>query len=83
MGLSHEHATGCSRVIEGTSRFYQTAGGFTMIHPEKVPANAEPSEWEDYRFEAVDMDGPGLKKLLITIIDADKQEIPFKTIKKP
>ena len=50
---------------------YQTAGGLLMTCLEKVPATGEYFQWEDYRFEVVDMDGQRIDKLLITLIKAD------------
>lgn len=38
---------------------------------EKVPATGEYFEWEDYRFEVVDMDGQRVDKLLITMKEPD------------
>ena len=66
--------TACSRVMGGDLGLYQAAGGIIMTHPENVPANGERFQWEDYRFEVVDMDGPRLEKLLITMIDENKKE---------
>jgi len=50
---------------------YQTAGGLLMTCLEKVPATGEYFEWEDYRFEVVDMDGQRVDKLLITMKEPD------------
>ncbi len=51
---------------------YQTAGGLLMTCLEKVPATGEYFQWEDYRFEVVDMDGQRVDKLLITMKGSDK-----------
>ena len=50
---------------------YQTAGGLIMTCLEKVPTTGEYFEWENYRFEVVDMDGQRVDKLLITMKEPD------------
>jgi putative hemolysin len=45
---------------------YQTMGGFMMAFLGRVPATADHFEWEEFRFEVVDMDGTRVDKVLIT-----------------
>jgi putative hemolysin len=45
---------------------YQTLGGFIFTQMGRVPAVAESFEWNDLRFEVVDMDGKRIDKVLVT-----------------
>jgi putative hemolysin len=45
---------------------YQTLGGFMMALLGRVPATADHFEWEEFRFEVVDMDGTRVDKVLVT-----------------
>jgi putative hemolysin len=51
---------------EDEAGLYQTAGGFVMMHLEKVPATGDYFDWEQYRFEVADMDAHRVDKLLVT-----------------
>jgi putative hemolysin len=50
---------------------YQTLGGFLFTHMGRVPAAAEHFEWNDLRFEIVDMDGKRIDKVLVTSAPKD------------
>jgi putative hemolysin len=45
---------------------YQTLGGFLFTHMGRVPSVADFFEWNDLRFEIVDMDGKRIDKVLVT-----------------
>jgi putative hemolysin len=45
---------------------YQTLGGFVFTQMGRVPSVAEHFEWNDFRFEVVDMDGKRIDKVLVT-----------------
>jgi putative hemolysin len=51
---------------------YQTLGGFIFTQMGRVPAVADHFEWNDLRFEVVDMDGKRIDKVLVT--SAEKRE---------
>ncbi len=44
---------------------YQTLGGFVMAHLGRIPAAADHFEWEEMRFEVMDMDGNRVDKVLV------------------
>jgi putative hemolysin len=50
---------------------YQTAGGFAMMYLEKVPTTGDHFEWQDFRFEIVDMDEHRVDKLLVAPLKKD------------
>jgi putative hemolysin len=50
---------------------YQTAGGFAMVYLEKVPTTGDHFEWQDFRFEIVDMDEHRVDKLLVAHLKKD------------
>jgi putative hemolysin len=68
-----KEALGIDQFPREEEGLYQTAGGLIMTHLEKVPATGEHFEWEDYRFEVVDMDAQRVDKLLITMIRPERQ----------
>lgn len=45
---------------------YQTLGGFVFTQMGRVPSVSDCFEWNDLRFEVVDMDGKRIDKLLVT-----------------
>ena len=45
---------------------YQTLGGFIFRQMGRVPSVAESFEWNNLRFEVVDMDGKRIDKVLVT-----------------
>ncbi|MBK8900593.1 MAG: HlyC/CorC family transporter [Anaerolineaceae bacterium] len=54
---------------EEESNYYQTIGGLIMIHLGRVPQAGDYFEWEQYRFEVVDMDWRRVDKVLLTPLD--------------
>ena len=55
--------------------YYETIGGFVMLHLEHIPTSGEAFELEDYRFEVVDMDGPRVDKILLQKLDKNEEEL--------
>ena len=49
---------------------YQTVGGFVMTHLGRIPEIADHFEWEQLRFEVVDMDERRVDKVLVTPLPA-------------
>jgi putative hemolysin len=47
---------------------YQTLGGFVFTQMGRVPSVSESFEWNDLRFEVVDMDGKRIDKVLVTSV---------------
>jgi putative hemolysin len=45
---------------------YQTLGGFLFTQMGRVPSTADQFEWNNLRFEIVDMDGKRIDKVLVT-----------------
>jgi putative hemolysin len=44
---------------------YQTLGGFVITHLGRIPNAADHFEWQDMRFEVMDMDGNRVDKVLV------------------
>jgi putative hemolysin len=53
---------------------YQTLGGFVFTQMGRVPSVAEHFEWNDLRFEVVDMDGKRIDKVLVTSVEKKATE---------
>jgi putative hemolysin len=45
---------------------YETLGGFLMFRLERIPNVGDTTDWEDHRFEVVDMDGRRVDRVLVT-----------------
>jgi len=45
---------------------YQTLAGFVLARFEHVPHEGETFEWENYKFEVIDMDGRRVDKILVS-----------------
>jgi putative hemolysin len=54
------------KLSEGEGINYQTLGGFVMMQLGDVPATADQFEWENLRFEVIDMDAHRVDKVLVT-----------------
>jgi putative hemolysin len=50
---------------------YQTLGGFVMHYLEHIPTAGETFEWDNLRFEVVDMDGKRVDKILLYRIKSE------------
>lgn len=55
-------------------RNFQTLGGFVITQLGHIPISAESFEWDQWRFEIVDMDGKRIDKILITPIKRSGEE---------
>lgn len=44
---------------------YETLGGFVLVYLEHIPTAGEYFEWNDLRFEVMDMDGNRIDKVLV------------------
>ena len=58
---------------------YQTLGGFIFTQMGRVPSVAEHFEWNDLRFEVVDMDGKRIDKVLVTAVEKQETESVVKS----
>ena len=45
---------------------FQTLGGFITVRLEQIPSAGEFFEWENWRFEVMDMDGNRVDKVLVS-----------------
>jgi putative hemolysin len=53
------------RLPEEDSGYYQTLGGFVMMHLGRIPSAGDRFVWNGLRFEVVDMDDNRIDKLII------------------
>jgi putative hemolysin len=53
---------------------FQTLAGFAVMQLGRVPTSADTFEWQGMRFEVLDMDGPRVDKLLVSLSKADPAE---------
>jgi putative hemolysin len=53
------------RLPEEDSGYYQTLGGFVMMHLGRIPSTGDRFVWNGLRFEVVDMDENRIDKLII------------------
>jgi putative hemolysin len=51
---------------------FETLGGFVMARLGRIPEVADYVEWQDYRFEVVDMDGNRVDKVLASVSETDR-----------
>ena len=58
---------------------YQTLGGFVFTQMGRVPSVAESFEWNDLRFEVVDMDGKRIDKVLVNSVQKKEAEFAVKS----
>jgi putative hemolysin len=50
---------------------FETLGGFVMAQLGHIPAAADTFEWNNYRFEVMDMDGRRVDKVLVGPLNGD------------
>jgi putative hemolysin len=63
-------------ILPGEKRdAYQTLGGFVFTQMGRVPAVSESFEWNDLRFEVVDMDGKRIDKVLVMTSRGDASAV--------
>ena len=53
---------------------YHTLAGFMLFQMGRLPRTADFFEWQDFRFEVVDMDGKRIDKVLVQKINPDTAE---------
>ncbi|MGH8772868.1 MAG: hemolysin family protein [Burkholderiales bacterium] len=53
------------QILEEKARNYNTVGGFVMMQLGRVPKAADHFDWEDLRFEIMDMDRNRIDKILV------------------
>jgi putative hemolysin len=53
---------------------FQTLGGFLFTQMGRVPSVSEGFEWNNLRFEIVDMDGKRIDKILVTAVQTGKKQ---------
>ena len=51
---------------------YETLGGFVMAHLGRIPSVGDAFEWNELRFEVMDMDGRRVDKILLTPPNGDQ-----------
>lgn len=54
---------------------FETLGGYLMAALDRIPSPADCVEWDDLRFEVVDMDGNRVDKVLVSRSDSDRLTI--------
>lgn len=59
---------------EEEGNYYQTIGGLIMTYLGRVPQAGDYFEWEQYRFEVVDMDWRRVDKVLLTPLEQEINE---------
>jgi putative hemolysin len=62
---------------------YQTLGGFIFTRMERVPSVSETFEWNDLRFEIVDMDGKRIDKVLVSKVVHIDESLPTSSPVQP
>lgn len=58
---------------------FQTLGGFLFTQMGRVPSVSESFEWNDLRFEVVDMDGKRIDKVLVAFLQKPLESASQKT----
>lgn len=53
---------------------YQTLGGFVITHLGRIPSATDHFEWENLRFEVMDMDGNRVDKVLVLSLPSELSE---------
>ena len=51
---------------------YQTLGGFIMSQFDSIPKTGQILDYENYRFEVVDMDGRRIDKVMVTLLQTQE-----------
>ena len=55
---------------------YHTMAGFVLWHLGRLPVAGEKLRWRDLEVEIVDMDGPRIDKVVVTVRDAGSAVTP-------
>jgi putative hemolysin len=53
---------------------YHTLAGFAMMELGRIPVTGDTFEWNGYRFEIIDMDGPRIDKIMVSPKKDDKHK---------
>jgi putative hemolysin len=53
---------------------YQTVGGFVMMRVGRIPLTGDHFEWNELRFEVMDMDGRRVDKVMVKLTEPEKTE---------
>jgi len=53
---------------------FDTLAGFILHHLEHIPQVGEQVEWRGFVFEIIDMDGHRIDKILVTVLEENKEE---------
>jgi putative hemolysin len=61
--------------LNDEERDYDTVAGFILHSLEHIPVVGEKTEWKDFRFEIMDVDGQRIDKILVTITDELRDEL--------
>ena len=64
---------GLNSVPEEERGRYHTLSGMMMLLTGRLPKVADTIEWQDWKFEIVDMDGKTIDKVLATLIPPDSE----------
>ncbi|WP_151445717.1 hemolysin family protein [Lacisediminimonas profundi] len=64
------------RFPDESSGAYHTLAGFVLTQLRRIPNVSEHFEWDDYRFEVVDMDRNRIDRLLVTRIAKPDEPVP-------
>ena len=63
---------GVSEMPDLDRGYYQTLSGFVMNSLERIPTAGDHFEWNDLRFEVMDMDGKRVDKVLVVPLTAEQ-----------
>jgi putative hemolysin len=66
---------GISELPDEELGYFQTLAGFVMVQLGHLPATTDLFDWGGWRFEVMDMDGPRVDKILVSITP-DRSEAP-------
>jgi putative hemolysin len=62
---------GLGKLPEEERGYYQTLGGFVMMHMKHIPSPGQHFEWGGLRFEVLDMDLHRVDKVLVVPVRID------------
>lgn len=64
-----KEAFGLMQLPDEESGAFQTVAGFAVMQLEHIPSVADCFEWDHFRLEIADMDGPRVDKLIVTVLE--------------
>jgi putative hemolysin len=65
----------CSLTGESDEHDFQTVAGFVIKQLERIPKVGQHFEWNNFRFEVVDMDGNRVDKILLNRVQAAAEDV--------